>query len=79
MFRGFQDASNVPEADLRYIGSALSSLNIGAQLGWMVRRPTGILRRATAKRRITAMFDHPETNLFQKSRAFAQYLPRIAM
>jgi hypothetical protein len=33
----------------------------------------------TAKQRITTMFDLPETDIFQKSRALAQYLPRIAM
>src|ERR1700730_7471371 len=38
-----------------------------------------IATRVTAKQRITTMFDRPETDLFQKSRALAQYLPRIAM
>jgi hypothetical protein len=28
---------------------------------------------------LTTMFDFPETDFFQKSRALAQYLPRIAM
>jgi hypothetical protein len=37
-----------------------------------------IATRATAKQRTATTFDPPETDLFQKYRALAQYLPSIA-
>ena len=63
----------------RYIGSALSAED--RSVAWLGGQASywHIATRATAKQRITTIFDLPETDLFQKSRALAQYLPRIAM
>lgn len=45
IIRPHAEAGFAPGADLRYCDGALSSLNIGAQLGWMVKRATGMTGR----------------------------------